>query len=154
MLPHGPDKVEDFVSVLIESVQKNSPTLDENKQVVLRKAADNKSLLLRTFLINSPHFGAAVLECEKWESLMRTAKDNMSEEVADVIYEQGMAYYESYMYSFASKSSETIRDSDNSQSSLTHLLLRDHMEKTVTIKDKAAKGLGQAIGLRGEKDDE
>ena len=154
MLQQPPMKQNDFVDVLIESVHKYYDRLDENGQPTRILEPDNESLFWRTLLINHNGFGGAVLELKKWAGLMESAYDNMCPEVAQQLHDQGMRIYEGYKYAFASKSSETIRDRDNSQSSLTHLLLRDHMEKTVTLKDNMKKGGLQALGIGGRDNDD
>ena len=153
MIPNSPKQPSDVIDLLFEAVQEIKEKKDENGQMQNVVEADNESLYWRTLLINNPNFGGCTLEVKKWENLMRTAKDNMCSEVAAVIFEQGMAISKGYRYAFAAKSSETIRDKHNSQSSLTHLLQRNHMEKTVTIDEKVKGGIAQSIGLRKDEEE-
>lgn len=154
MIPHSPKQPSDVIDLLFEAVQEIKQKKDENGQMVNVIEPDNESLYWRTLLINNPNFGGCVLEIKKWENLMRTAKDNMCSEVAAIIFEQGMAIAKGYKYAFAGKSSETIRDKTNSQASLTHLLQRQHIEKSITIDEKVKKGLGSALGLSKDDDDD
>lgn len=154
MIPHAPKQPSDVIDLLFEAVQEIKQKKDENGQMVNVIEPDNESLYWRTLLINNPNFGGCVLEIKKWENLMRTAKDNMCSEVAAVIFEQGMAIAKGYKYAFAGKSSETIRDKSNTQASLTHLLQRQHIEKSITIDEKVKKGLGNALGLSKDDDED
>jgi hypothetical protein len=148
LIPPAQKQPQDVIDLLFESVQQINEIKDQKTGEIKRVLEpDNESLFWRTLLINSPNFGGAALEVRKWQTLMKSAYDNMCSEVADVIFKDGMQRALDYKYGFAAKSSETIRDSHNSQSSLTHLLQRNHMEKTVTIEDKVKSGLGAAIGL-------
>ena len=153
MIPNSPKQPSDVIDLLFEAVQEIKEKKDENGQMQSVVEADNESLYWRTLLINNPNFGGCVLEIKKWENLMHTAKDNMCVEVANIIFSQGMAIAKGYKYAFAAKSSETIRDKHNSQSSLTHLLQRNHMEKTVTIDEKVKKGFANSLGLSKDDDD-
>jgi hypothetical protein len=154
VIPHSPKQPSDVIDLLFEAVQEIHQKKDENGQMKNVIEPDNESLYWRTLLINNPNFGGCVLEIKKWENLMRTAKDNMCSEVAEVIYKQGMDIAKGYKYAFAGKSSETIRDKHNSQSSLTHLLQRNHMEKTVTLDEKVKGGLAKSLGLAKDDDDD
>ena len=153
MIPNAPKQPNDLIDLIFESVQRIKERTDENGNPTLSLEADNKSLFLRTLLIPNPNFGGCVLEVEKWEGLMNSAKDNMCSEVASVIYQQGMAIAEGYYYAFASKSSETVRDKNNTMSSLSHLVQRNHMEKTVTLKEEAKKSALAFMGVGGDRDD-
>lgn len=153
MLPPSPRQPNDVIDVIFESVQRPVERIDENGQMRVEMEADNKSLFYRTLLIPNPNFGGCILEVEKWVALMEDAVNNMCKEVAVVIKKQGMDIMNAYLYAYASKSSETVRDKDNVTSSLTHLLQRNHVEKTVRIDDKTKGGFGAAMGL-GRDDQE
>jgi hypothetical protein len=152
VIPHAPKQPSDLIDLLFEAVQEINQAPDENGQMQNVIEPDNESLYWRTLLINNPNFGGCVLEIKKWENLMRTAKDNMCEEVAAVLLRQGMAIAKGYKYAFAGKSSETLRDKHNAQSSLTHILQRNHVEKTVTVDEKVKGGLAKSLGLAKDDD--
>lgn len=147
MIPSAPKQPNDMIDLLFESVQKVKERYDGNGMLQVTMEPDNKLLNYRTLLIPNPNFGGCILEVEHWISLMKDAKNNMCSEMADVIYQQGMDLVEDYLYAFASKSSETVRDKDNTMQSLLHLVQRNHMEKTVRIEDKAKDGISKAMGL-------
>lgn len=154
VIPHSPKQPSDVIDLLFEAVQEIHEGKDENGQLKNVIEPDNESLFWRTLLINNPNFGGCVLAIKKWENTMRTAKDNMCSEVAQVIYDQGMAWSKGFKYAFAGKSSETIRDSKNSQASLTHLLQRQHIEKTVTLDEKVKGGIAKSLGLAKDDDED
>ena len=153
MIPQAGKQPNDVIDLLFESVQQIRERFDENGIPQASLEPDNESLYWRTLLINNPAFGATVLEVKNFQNLAETATDNMCSEPASVLKKQMLAIVEGYRYAFASKSSETIRDSHNSQSSLTHILQRNHMEKTVTLEDKLKKGGLSALRLGGRDDD-
>jgi hypothetical protein len=152
VIPNAPRQPNDVIDLLCESVQQVKERYDENGNMQLILEPDNESLYWRTMLINNPNFGGCVLEVKNWQGIADSAEDNMCVEPARILKRQMLAISDGYKYAFASKSSETIRDRNNSQSSLTHILQRNHMEKTVTIEDKMKKGLGESIGLGGRDD--
>jgi hypothetical protein len=154
VIPHAPKQPNDVIDLLFEAVQEIHQKPDANGLLQDVIEPDNESLYWRTLLINNPNFGGCVLEIKKWENLMRTAKDNMCTEVASVLFDQGMAIAKGYKYAFAGKSSETIRDKHNSQASLTHILQRNHIEKTVTVDEKIKGGMAKALGLSKDDDED
>ena len=149
MLQQGPPKANDAADLLIESIHRVVEIIDENGQMRRSIEPDDESLFWRLLEINNPNFGGAVYEIKKFERQLYSAADGLPFEMAMMIQDQGNKIAMAYRYAFASKSSETIRDKLTAQSSLMHQLLRDHAEKTVTIKDDAKKGLGQSLGLGG-----
>ena len=149
MLQQGPPKANDAADLLIESIHGVVERFDENGQIVRTIEPDDESLFWRLLEINSPNFGGSVYEIKKFERQLRSTFDGLPYEMAEMIQNQGLMIIKGYKYAFASKSSETIRDKLTAQSSLMHQFLRDHAEKTVTIKDEAKKGLGQSLGLGG-----
>ena len=152
MLPPSPRQPNDAIDVLFEAVQRPVERRDENGQMKVEYEADNKSLLYRTFLISNPYFGVCILEVEKFIALMEDAVNNMCIEVSTVIKKQGMDIVNAYLYSYAGKSSERVRDKENVISSLLDMLQRNHVEKTVRIDDKTKGGFGAAMGLGGRDD--
>lgn len=154
MIPQAPKQPNDVIDLLIESVQRIQEIEDEHGHTKRVLEPDNESLYWRTLLINNPNFGGCVLEVKNWQSLAEEAFDNMCAEPALILRKQMLDKANGYKHAFASKSSETIRDKHNSQSSLTHILQRNHMEKTVTLENKVKKGGLQALGIGGRDDDQ
>jgi hypothetical protein len=154
MLPPTPRQPNDAIDVIFESVQRPVERIDENGQMRVEMEADNKSLFYRMLMIPNQNFGGCILEIEKFIAHMNDAVNNMCFEVSEVIKKQGLELMNAYLYAFASKSSETVRDKDNVTSSLTHVLQRNHVEKTVRIDDKTKGGFGSAMGLGNDRGDQ
>lgn len=144
MLQQSPTKANDAIDLLIESVQQVTERIDENGQKQITIEPDNESLWMKTQLVNSP-FAGFILKLRFLRDLADAAKYNMCEARAKVIQSQILDIYKSYKYSIDAKSSETLRDKNNSQSSLFHIVTQNKMERAVTLKGEMSKSLGASI---------
>lgn len=144
MLQEGPSKANDLIDLLTEAAQLVVET-EENGVKKKEIIPDNESLWMQTKMVNSPTFARYILKLRELYDLAANAKDNMCAERAKVISDQILAKYKSHKYSIDSKSSETLRDAHNSQSSLNHIILRQHQERSITIKEQAKSSLGDSI---------
>ena len=152
MLQQGPPKPNDAIDMIMQSVERVITSKDENGQTVQTMVPDNWSLWWKTQMVNSPVFARFAFKLNKLINLANTFHHSMCDERAAVMKEQIMGYVTAYMYSIDAKSSETIRDKDNSQSSLMFLLNRQHMEVTKTFKGDV-KEAGR-LGFLGGRDED
>lgn len=143
MIPPQPPKNADALDLISQSVERRVEHKDKSGQIIIENLPDNLSLWWKSQIVNSPHFAAFAFELMTLANLGKEAYNNMSPEMAMVLEKEINDTVAAYMYSVDAKSSETVRDSQNIQSSLVHLLVRDHMERTVTLKD----GLGEKSRL-------
>ena len=154
MLQQPPNKPNDVIDLLIESVQQVVERADENGVMQRVIEPDNESLYFKTQLINSAAFASCVLKLRWLKNLGTEAYYNMCFERAQVIEKQLDNWYKGYKYSFDAKSSETLRDKHNTQSSLIHIMNRNHMERSITLKGEMGKSMMDGImGRESQKED-
>jgi GTP-binding protein EngB required for normal cell division len=118
---------------------------NESKQLALNP----KKVWYKTHIVNYPGFGRYVLFREMLEDLASQAFYHMSRERAVVLANQIMDICESYDYSIDAKSSEILRDKNNTQSNLIDKINRNKIERQYTIKDEMKKGI--LDGFLGKK---
>lgn len=153
MLQQGPPKPQDAVDMIMQSVERLVNGIDENGQKTQTMVPNNWSLWWKTQMAASPVFARFAYKLNKMITKANTLHHSMCVARANVIKEQIMGFVEAYMYSIDSMSSITVRDKDNSQSNLNHLLLRQHMEVTKTFKGDL-KEAGRLGFMGGNNDDQ
>ena len=144
MLQEGPSKANDLIDLLTEAAQLVVET-DENGVKKKEIIPDNESLWMQTKMVNSPTFARYILKLRDLYDLAANAKDNMCAERAKVISDQILAKYKSHKYSIDSKSSETLRDAHNTQPSLNHLVVKQHTDRSITLKEEAGRSLADSL---------
>ena len=145
MLQQAPDKVNDLISLLLEAANEVVERKDENgelKQVII---PDSESIWMQTKMVNYPGFGRYIKKLRRLYDLGINAENYMCAERAAVMTKQIIGEYKSHKYSIDSESSRTLRDKNNSQSSLNHLVLRQHSDRTVTVKGEAGRSVMDGI---------
>lgn len=144
MLQEGPSKANDLIDLLTEAAQLVVET-EENGVKKKEIIPDNESLWMQTKMVNSPTFARYILKLRDLYDLAANAKDNMCAERAKVISDQILAKYKSHKYSIDSKSSETLRDAHNTQPSLNHLVVKQHTDRSITLKEEAGRSLADSL---------
>lgn len=144
MLQEGPAKANDLIDLLTEAAQMVIET-EENGIKKKEIIPDTESLWMQTKMVNSPFFARYILKLRDLYDLAANAKDNMCAERANVISDQILAKYKSHKYSIDSKSSETLRDAHNTQPSLNHLVVKQHTDRSITMKEEAGRSVGDML---------
>lgn len=144
MLQEGPSKPNDLIDLLTEAAQLVIET-EENGIKKKEIVPDSESLWMQTKMVNSPTFARYILKLRELYDLAANAKDNMCAERAKVLEEQILAKYKSHKYSIDAKSSETLRDAHNSQNSLNHIIVKQHTDRSITMKEEAGRAFGDMI---------
>ena len=139
--------------MIMQSVERLVNGIDENGQKTQTMVPNNWSLWWKTQMAASPVFARFAYKLNSMITVANTLHHSMCAARANVIKEQIMGFVEAYMYSIDSMSSITVRDKDNSQSNLNHLLLRQHMEVTKTFKGDL-KEAGRLGFMGGNNDDQ
>lgn len=117
----------------IESVRQ--PDGHVERQLV----SDPKKVWYKTQIVNSPTFGNMAFELETLESKRLQCYNHMSQPRAAVMDQQLEGIILSFQYSIDAKSSESLRDKNNTQSTLIDKVNRNKIEKAYTIKGEAKK---------------
>ena len=114
---------------------------------------DPETIYWKTQIVNSPTFARFVLELKNFENLANQAKNNMSDSRAFILSEQIKDIVQSLKYSVDSKSSESLRNEHNTQSTLIDKLNRTKIEKSFTIRDTVKKSMFAAFLGKSESND-
>ena len=146
MIPETEKNHNDFIDMLIDGCRKPVKIINENGDEVVELQLNTKKLDYKTQLVSAQNFSRFVLELENFLNLGLDCYNFMHHNRAKVISEQILRYGDSFGYSIDAKSSETLRDKNNSQSSLTHILTRNKSEKVVSLKEEGKRSIWEAIG--------
>lgn len=132
-----------------EQVLVNGP---DGNQIIEQRLNTDKAYY-KTQLVNYPGFSRFVLELENFKALADICKYHMSENKAKILGQQILAYVRSFQLSIDAKSSESLRDQNNTQSPLVHVLTRNKIERAYTIQEEAKKSfLDGVLGKDKAKD--
>ena len=138
----SPDQTQkDLLDYLTEAGQKVEEI--ENPDGTFSKVltTDPETAYWKTQIVNSPTFSRFVFELKNLERLGLQALNHMSRERGMILKKQIDGVISAYKYSVDAKSSESLRDKDNSQSTLIDKLNRVKIEKSVNVTGDKAKSL-------------
>lgn len=146
---------QDVIDLLVDACQTvdivQSPDGSYSKQLIL----DPEKAWWKTQLVNSPTFGMFAKVLRNLEGMAEDAKNNMSAPRAQVLAEQLLRYCLDYRYSIDAKSSETLRDKNNTQPSLIDKMQRSNTPHAFNPKDEVKKSLFQGwVGGNNHDDEE
>lgn len=135
------DRHNNIVAMLRDACTEIKPVKNDDGSYEHRLVLNPKKVWLKTHIINSPHFGRYTFFRETLEDKASQAKYHMSLERAAIFEEQLLDLCSSYDNSIDAKSSESVRDKNNIQSTLIDRLNRNLTEKRYTVKDEVKKGI-------------
>lgn len=139
MMPDTEKNNSDFIDLLTTAVSK-SRKYDDNGVQRSELEINTKALAYKLEMVSSNTYGRFVFMKERLESLAIDVYNYMEPEKADVVAGQVLRLVEAYGYSTDAKSSETLRDKNNSVSSLLHIMNSKSTERKVTISEDVKKG--------------
>lgn len=140
MIPDTEKQNSDFVDILTTAVSRMITREDNAGNQTTQLEIDTKKLDYKFQMVSSNTFGRFVFTKERLENLIEDAYNYMEPERADVFKGQILRLAESYGYSIDAKSSETLRDKNNSVSALTHIMNSKSTERKITISEDVKKG--------------
>ena len=114
------------------------------KQLML----DPEKAWWKTHLVNSPTFARFAFELKEFERMADDAYNNMTATRAEVIAKQIREIGMDYRYSIDAKSSESLRDKNNTQATLLDKMQKNRVERAYTVKGDAKNSFLQ--GLMGK----
>lgn len=141
MIPDSDKPNNDVVDMIVEGCQSLETVQNQNGTTTQELRINPKKIWYKTHIINSPTFGRYVLFREMLEDKASQCIFHMTRERANVMANQIMDLCESYDYSIDAKSSECLRDKNNTQSTLIDKVNRNKIEKQYTIKDELKGGI-------------
>jgi len=145
---------QDVIDLLVDACQTvdiiQNPDGSYSKQLIL----DPEKAWWKTQLVNSPTFGMFTKVLRNLEGMAEDAKNNMSAPRAQVLAEQLLRYCLDYRYSIDAKSSETLRDKNNTQPSLIDKMQRSNTPHAFNPNDEMKKSLFSGWTGGNKSDDE
>ena len=112
-----------------------------------------KRVWYKTHIVNSPTFGRFVFELENFGNKAAQCFNNMSKARALVIASQIADLVESFNYSIDAKSSESLRDKNNTQTTLIDKINRYRIEKAYHVKGEMKKSfMDGMLGRDGQQE--
>lgn len=113
---------------------------------------NNKSAWWKTHSINYAGFGMMGEYLEDFESLADFVTYRMSEPMAQVLSKQILKQADTIRYSIDAKSSETMRDKRNAQTSLIDKYLANKQERILEMKGELKRSLSDmALGKEASR---
>jgi hypothetical protein len=153
--PDGSEKHNDLIDLIIQSSQKTIDVKNDDGTISREMQMDTDSLWWKTHTISSSNFGQLAFELKEWERMALAAHESMSPERADQVSHDIMEISQSFRRSIDAKSSESLRDKNNSQSVLIDKVGRNRVEKVYTMKDQMNKSLLSGfLGRDKDRDEE
>ena len=146
---------QDVIDLLVDACQTvdiiQNPDGTYSKQLIL----DPEKAWWKTQLVNSPTFGMFAKVFRNLEGMCEDAKNHMSAPRAEILSAQLIRYCLDYRYSIDAKSSETLRDKNNTQPALIDKMQRSNVPHAYNEKDEMKKSLfsGWTGGNRSEEED-
>jgi len=154
-IPDGSPKATDLVDTIISASSKLVEVKEKDGTITMQMQLDADTLWWKTLTVSSNTFGRFAFELKELERKALTCISNMCPERAKDLGQEIMEFCISYRRSIDAKSSESVRDSSNSQSTLIDKINKNKVEKVYTVKDGAKKSLMDGILQRdAEKDEE
>lgn len=145
----------DTVDIVFQSVQKTVKTTDDEGKDQYIQVMDDLSLWCKTGNVASNKFSQVIYQMMEFMRIGLTADKRMCKERAKIYREDTLAIVESVKKTIDAKSSESVVNNQNKQSTLIDKINKNSVEKIYTMKDTAKKSIFDSIlGREVEKDAE
>lgn len=141
MIQESDKPTNDIVDMIIEGCQSVESVKQRDGTELKTLTLNPKKVWLKTNIVNSPNYGRYTLFREMLENKAGQCFYHMSQERASIMARQIVDLCDSYDYSIDAKSSEILRDKNNTQSNLIDKINRNKIERQYTIKDAAKQGI-------------
>lgn len=141
----------DMTDLVLQSVHTAKQVTDDDGKISIIQYLDNMSLWCKTLSVASNTLSQVIFELMEWIRNGGAAKTNMCVERANEWETVVMAVSESVRKTLDSKSSESMVNKDNKQSTLLDKVNRSSSEKIFTMKENAKGSLWDSI-MGKEKD--
>ena len=146
----GTSDHNDTVDIVFQSVQK---TVQQKKdgEIINTQVMDDLALWCKTLTVSSNKLSQLIFEAMEYVRSGLQANNNMCKERAAIWIQESLDIFESIKNACDAKSSESIRNGENSQSTMIDKINRNSVEKIFTMKDTAKKSIFSSI-MGKEKD--
>jgi hypothetical protein len=152
--PEGQERLNDLVDIAIQSSSKTIPIKHPDGSVTYEQIIDDDTMWTKTLSVYSNKFSRMVFALKEWERMGKKALQNMSPERAAIMMKDVEEIGISYRRAIDAKSSESMRDDNNSQSTYLDKIARNKVEKVYTTKDgrKSSGFMDFVMGKDKERD--
>lgn len=152
--PEGQERLSDLVDIAIQSSSKTIITKNPDGTTTIDQVIDDDTIWFKTLSVFSNKFSRFALELKEWERMGERAKDNMCIERARQWNDEVKKIGISYRRSIDAKSSESMRDEHNSQSTYLDKIARNKVERVYSTKGEKLKGgiMDAIMGRDKERD--
>lgn len=133
------------VDIIFQSVQRTIDVKDNDGNMRKEQVLDDLSLWCKTLSVATNKLGQLVHEMMEFARYGMNADKNMCSERAVNWQIESMAIVESVKKALDSKSSESMRNKENSQSTLIDKVNKNSIEKIYTMKEKAKGSIFDSI---------
>ena len=145
LVPEGQPKYNDLIDIIIESAKKTVDVPQEDGRTLKQTIVDDEIVWWKTGSVNSNTFSRFALELKEFERTAVEAFTHMCRDRARIFAHQVIDMGTSYRRSIDAKSSESLRNKDNSQSTLIDKINRNKIEKVYTAKGELKRTAMDAI---------
>jgi hypothetical protein len=146
-------KHNDLIDIIIEGSQRIEEIENEEGHKVKSLVLDPETIYWKTHIVNSPTLARFVFVLKEFERLSQRCFDNMCRGRALGYSASILDIVKNFRYSVDSKSSESLRDKHNTQSTLIDKINKNKIEKAYTLSGDAKKSFADGLFGREEEKD-
>ncbi len=138
-IPESERTHNDLIDIIIEASQTVEEVEEADGKIKKVLQLDPEKVYWKTHIVNSPTFAQFVYQLKEFEHLGIQSFHFMHKNRAMVLAQQIFEKVKNYKYAIDAKSSESLRDMNNTQSTLIDKINRNKIEKAYTVKGDAKK---------------
>jgi len=152
-IPESEKTHNDLIDIIIEASQTVEEVEEADGKFKKVLQLDPEKIYWKTHIVNSPTFAQFVFQLKEFQELSRQGFHFMHRNRALVLAQQIEAKVKNYRYAIDAKSSESLRDMNNTQSTLIDKINRNKIEKAYTVKGDAKKSfMDGLLGREAEQE--
>ena len=151
-MPESDKTILDMVDVLLESWKVPHEVKDKEGNITIERIIDDRKAWWQTHHIGTNALGAFAKERENLGNLFRMAGYHMTANRAEALIKQGGLMCQAYDYSIDAKSSECIRDENNTNQTVLSMLAKAKIERQVRITGDVKQSMLDSITGRRADD--
>ena len=152
IIPENEKTIMDMVDAVTESWKVEKYTKDAEGKMKVERVIDERRAWWQMHHIGSNSLGRFALERENLGNLFRNAKYHMTSYRSEALQTQGLMLCEAYDHSIDAKSSECLRDSNNTQQTLLSMLSKAKTERQFKVSEELKSSVWDGIRGKAAKD--
>ena len=148
IIPENEKTIMDMVDAVIESWKIEVSYKDAEGKTRTERRIDERRAWWQMHHIGTNALGSFAKERENLGNLFKSAKYHMTSYRSDALQTQGLMLCEAYDHSIDAKSSECMRDQNNTNQTLLSMMAKAKTERQFTVKDELKASVWD--GIRGK----